>query len=81
MDPEILIFEKFTSSESVLDNLYSDERYDGKFVVKTKSGEFHSVHLEWEQGRHNNYRFSLSYPHDFYAKVIWPDDVTHIESR
>lgn len=57
-----------------LDWLYGRAEYESKFNIMTKGEIIHTVTLEWEDGRSNNYRFNTQ---DFI--VIWPEDVIAIE--
>ncbi|QPI13873.1 hypothetical protein MYO4S_00117 [Serratia phage 4S] len=67
-------FKKFKGTESELDSLYSNSKYDEPFWVETDHG-IYEVSLAWEQGRNNNYRFTAG------DDIIWPEYVTHVEQK
>lgn len=71
----------FEACEAGLDSLYSNEKYDEKFIIEDKYGEFHSVSLIWRQGWGQNYFFCVGDECSNNPKLINPIDVEYIEDK
>jgi hypothetical protein len=65
----------FGGNEGAADSLYNNPSYDDSFKVETKSGDIVNVTLDWEQGRGNNYRFTVVNDTRYYLS----DEITKVE--
>lgn len=65
----------FDGNEGAADSLYNNPSYDDSFKVETKSGDIVNVTLDWEQGRGNNYRFTVVNDTRYYLS----DEITKVE--
>lgn len=74
-DVIIITLKPFDVSETSLDSIHSNEKYNEPFLIKTNYGSLVAVELSWQQGWGCGYSFTHGHYH------VHPDDVTHIEVR